>query len=382
LKSAQANPARQGNLGNPGNPDWWILISVIVLTAIGVIMVFSASQYFATYAPYNDSYHFLKKHSEAAALGFLGMYIAYKMKYEWYKKLSWVVFIPMILLLIFMAASTQIESIGGAQRWLQIGGQQFQPSELSKIALPLVLAKLFCSPGIDVKSFSKGFLPAIIITGGTAGLILAQTALSSSMVVAATGFLMMYCAGVRKRFLTGTLVLGAVVVVAAIIYEPFRVNRIMAYLDPWADPTGSGWQTVQSLLALGSGGLSGVGLGSGSSKLFYLPARHTDFIFSVLGEELGFLGCIFVIVVFVLFIWRGMLVAVKMPDKFGSLLALGIICAMSIQAFINLGVVSGLLPVTGVTLPFISYGGTSLAVCLTMAGMLLNLSRYVKEDAK
>jgi len=202
------------------------------------------------------------------------------------------------------------------------------------------------------------------------------------MVVAATGFLMMYCAGVRKRFLTGTLVLGAVVVVAAIIYEPFRVNRIMAYLDPWADPTGSGWQTVQSLLALGSGGLSGVGLGSGSSKLFYLPARHTDFIFSVLGEELGFLGCIFVIVVFVLFIWRGMLVAVKMPDKFGSLLALGIICAMSIQAFINLGVVSGLLPVTGVTLPFISYGGTSLAVCLTMAGMLLNLSRYVKEDAK
>ncbi len=361
-------------------PDWWLLIAVIVLTAIGVIMVFSASQYFATYAPYNDSFHFLKKHAESAVVGFFGMFIAYKIKYEWYKKLSWIVFIPVFLLLIFMAASTQIESISGAQRWLEIGGFKFQPSELSKIALPLVLAKLFCSPGIEVKSFSKGFLPAIFITGATAGLIFAQTALSSSCVVAAAGFLMMYCAGVRLRYLAGTVAVGIAGVIAAIVYEPFRINRIMAYIDPWADPTGSGWQTVQSLLALGSGGLSGVGLGSGGSKLFYLPARHTDFIFSVLGEELGFLGGIFVIVVFVLFFWRGMLIAVKMPDKFGSLLALGLICTMAIQAFINLGVVTGLLPVTGVTLPFISYGGTSLAVCLTMAGILLNLSRYVKED--
>lgn len=376
MKSLQGNPIKQGD------PDWWLLISVIVLTAIGVIMVFSASQYFATYAPYNDSYYFLKDHSQSVAVGFLGMFIAYKIKYEWFKKLSWIVFIPVFLLLVFMAASTQIESISGAQRWLNIGGFNFQPSELSKIALPMVLAKLFCSPGVEARSFSKGFVPAIILIAGTAGLIFAQTALSSSCVVAATGFLMMYCAGIRLRYLAGTVTVGIAGVIAAIIYEPFRMNRIIAYLDPWADPTGTGWQTVQSLLALGSGGLSGVGLGSGSSKLFYLPARHTDFIFSVLGEELGFLGGIFVIGVFVLFFWRGMLVAVKMPDKYGSLLALGLVCSMAIQAFINLGVVTGLLPVTGVTLPFISYGGTSLTVCLTMAGILLNLSRYVKEDTK
>ncbi|MDO4732361.1 MAG: putative lipid II flippase FtsW [Bacillota bacterium] len=355
-------------------PDWSFLACAMLLLGIGIIMVFSSSHYFASY-DYEDPYFFLKEQGKFALIGLFCMFLAYKVNMRAYRKLSYSVYVVILGLLIFMVASSNIETIGGAQRWLQIGGFSFQPSELSKIALPMVLAKWISDRRDSVEDFKIGFLPTLGLTGLTAGLILLQKDLSSAIVVAGAGFVIMFCAGVRIPYLIGTFGLGIMACVAAIMLEGFRIERITAWLDPRSDPLGAGYQTIQSWLALGSGGLTGVGLGNGGSKWFYLPARHTDFIFSVLGEELGFLGCLVVIILFTLLIWRGVLIAVRAKDLYSSLLAIGLISAIGIQTFINLGVSTGLLPVTGVTLPLISYGGTSLVVSLTMIGILMNISR-------
>ncbi len=357
-------------------PDWWIFFSVLALTAIGIIMVFSSSQYFAQYPPYNDAYHFLKKQSEFAGLGIGCMVVLSMINYKAYHRLAWPGFIITLILLVFLLFGGTTDETHGAIRWIDIGGLRFQPSEVAKLALILIMAKIMADRQEFNKSFTKGFLPIILLTAATCGLVVAQTALSSTLIIAVTAFAMMYCAGINLAYLIGTVILGIGGVVVAIVQEPFRMQRIYAYIDPWADPLGSGFQTVQSLLAIGSGGLSGVGLGAGGSKWYYLPERHTDFIFSVLAEETGFLGCLVVILLFAVLIWRGLTIAVNMPDRMGSLIAFGITFMIGIQAFFNLGVVTGLLPATGITLPFISYGGTSLIICLASAGILLNLSKY------
>jgi len=360
------------------SPDWWILVIVAVLMGIGIIMVFSSSQYFAQDAPYNDNLYFLKKQARNAAIGLAMMFVMYRMNYKLYKKFAWPVAIIVGIVLIVLLAGGQQE-IKGTTRWLEVSGVgTFQPSEFAKLAMVIVLAKVMSSRPKRIKTFQGGFIPSIVIIGLFCGLVFAQKALSTTMIIAGTGFLMMFCAGINWRYLAGTLTLAITGVAAAIIYEPFRLQRIYAYLDPWKDPLGSGFQTVQSLLAIGSGGLSGVGLGAGGSKWYYLPERHTDFIFSVLSEELGFIGGFFVIVLFIFLLWRGFSVAVHTPDTFASLVALGITSMIGLQAFINLGVVTGLLPVTGVTLPFISYGGTSLMVSLAAMGALLNISKYAE----
>lgn len=358
-------------------PDWLLLVCTLLLLSIGVIMVFSSSQYFARYEPYNDTYYFLKAQLKFAAIGLVLMILAYKLNLRVYRKLTYPAATVVLGLLIFMVVSTQIETIGGAQRWLEIGGFSFQPSELAKIALPMVMAKWISDHRDQMRDFKRGFLPTIGITFLTAGLILLEKHLSSAIVVGVTGVVIMFCGGVRLLYLAGTAGIGLVGVVGAILIEPFRIKRILAWLDPYSDPLGDGYQTIQSWLALGSGGLTGVGLGNGGSKWFYLPERHTDFIFSILGEEWGFIGGLVVILLYGLLIWRGIMVAVRVRNLYVSLLAMGIIVAFAVQAFINLGVCTGLLPVTGVTLPLISYGGTSLVVSLVMIGILMNISRYV-----
>lgn len=360
-------------------PDWWLLVCALLLLCIGIIMVFSSSQYFARYAPYNDTYHFLKEQLKFAVVGLFFLFLAYKVNLRAYRKLTYPVYAVVLGLLVFMVASSGIETIGGAQRWLQIGGFSFQPSELAKISLPMVMAKWIADHREDIEDFKIGFLPALGLTGVTAALILLQKDLSSSIVVAGAGVVVMFCGGVRILYLMGTFVAGVLACVGAIVLEPFRISRITAWLDPRSDPLGDGYQTIQSWLALGSGGLTGVGLGNGGSKWFYLPERHTDFIFSVLGEEMGYIGCVVVIILYMVLIWRGIMVAVRVRNLYASLLAMGLISAIAVQTFINLGVVSGLLPVTGVTLPLISYGGTSLIVSLVMIGMLLNISRYAER---
>lgn len=360
-------------------PDWLLLVCALLLLGIGIIMVFSSSQYFARYEPYNDTYHFLKEQLKFALIGGVMLFLAYRVNLRAYRKLTVPVYLIVFGLLLFMVASTNIETIGGAQRWLSIGGFNFQPSELAKIALPMMMAKWISDHRDNIEGFKQGFLPTILLTGLTAGLIFLQKDLSSSIVVAAAGVVLMFCGGVRAFYLACTFGAGVLACIAAVILEPYRLERIYAWLDPRSDPLGDGYQTIQSWLALGSGGLTGVGLGNGGSKWFYLPAQHTDFIFSVLGEELGYIGCVVVIILFVVLIWRGIMIAVRVRNLYASLLAMGLISAFAVQTFINLGVVSGLLPVTGVTLPLVSYGGSSLIVSMVMVGMLLNISRYMER---
>ena len=362
-----------------GQPDWWLLIATLILISIGIIMVFSSSQYFAQYKPYYDPYYFLKSQIINAAVGAVAMVAAYKVNYFVYRRVSYPVFGIVIGLLLFMLLSSQIETIGGAQRWLAIGGFSFQPSELAKIALPMALAKFIYTHQDDIADLKRGFLPCIVMIGATTLMILGQKDLSSSLVVASAGAIIMLAAGVRMRYFVALCGAGLAAVVGAIAMEPYRLERVYAWFDPWAYSSDEGWQTVQSLMAIGSGGFSGVGLGSGGSKWYYLPERHTDFIFSVTCEELGFIGAVCMVLLIMFILWRGVMIAVKVPNLYASLLSLGITASLSVQSLINLGVCTGLLPVTGVTLPFVSYGGTSLVISMTMIGMLLNMSRYINK---
>ncbi len=356
-------------------PDWWLLIAVLLLLAIGIIMVFSSSQYFAQYEPYNDTYYFLKLQLLNAAVGAAAMVIAYRVNYRAYNRFSYLAFVLLLVLLLFMVVSTQIATVGGAQRWLTVMGFTFQPSELAKIIMPMALARWATVNQSRMADFKNGFLPAMGIIALVSGLIFLERDLSSAVVVAVTGVIIIFCAGARLSHFLVVGAAGVAAVAAAIILEPYRMDRIRAWLNPWAFAQDEGWQTVQSMMAIGSGGLTGVGLGSGGSKWFYLPERHTDFIFSVLCEELGFIGGVIVILIIAFIVWRGVTVAIKAPTTYTTLLSIGLIGSLGVQSIVNLGVCTGLLPVTGVTLPFMSYGGTSLVVSMAMIGILLNISR-------
>jgi len=359
-------------------PDWLLLAAMLLLLSIGIIMVYSSSQYFASYEPYNDTYYFLKSQIENALVGAVIMLIAFKMDFRFYSRLAYPALLVLLSVLIFMVVSTQIEVVGGAQRWLTVGGFTFQPSELAKIILPMALAKWISDHRSDITDFKTGFLPGFGLIALVAGLILLQTDLSSSAVVAGAGVIVLFCAGVRWYYVAGLFGLGVLGIAGISIFTPFRLDRLKAWFDPWAYEMDEGYQTVQSLMALGSGGLTGVGLGSGGSKWFYLPERHTDFIFSVWGEEMGFIGAVFVVALIGFIVWRGLRIAIRVNNYYAALLAMGIISSLALQSLLNLWVVTGLAPVTGVTLPFMSYGGTSLVVSMAMIGILLNISRYVE----
>ena len=376
LKNRKRSDAKTARARSPqGQPDWWLLVSVLLLLAVGIIMVFSSSQYFAQYEPYNDTYYFLKSQLKNAAVGAVAMFLAYKVNYRLFNRASYAAFVVLLVLLLFMVVSTRIETIGGAQRWLTVFGFSFQPSELAKIIMPMALARWATANQNKLSDFKQGFLPAMSVIALVAGLIFLERDLSSAVVVAVTGVIVIFCAGARFAHFLLVGAAGVAAVAAAIIFEPYRMDRIRAWLDPWAFAQDEGWQTVQSMMAIGSGGLTGVGLGSGGSKWYYLPERHTDFIFSVLSEELGFIGGLVVILIIGFIVWRGVMVAIKAPTTYTTLLSIGLIGSLGVQSIVNLGVCTGLLPVTGVTLPFMSYGGTSLVVSMTMIGILLNISK-------
>lgn len=351
-------------------PDFGVFFAVLVLLGIGIIAVFSASQYFAQYAPYNDSLHFLKRQSINALIGIVGMLFAMKIDYRWFQVLALPGLVISILMLVVVLA------LGGT-RWISLGFIQFQPSEIAKVAIIVFMALILSRDPERLQSFTHGFLPCLGLMGLVCGLVVIKD-LSTSIVIAGTCCVMMFCSGAKWSHMGFMFALGIVAFIAAVWVEPYRMARIFAFLDPWSDPQGDGFQTIQSYLAIGSGGLTGVGLGAGSAKWYYLPERHTDFIFSIWAEEMGFLGGTIIILTFLFFVWRGFMVSLNLKNNFQSLLALGITSMIGIQALINLCVVVGLFPVTGVTLPFISYGGTSLAISLTSVGILLNVSRYAK----
>jgi cell division protein FtsW len=368
---------------SPGNtikktlkaPDWWILFAALLLVCLGIIMVFSSSQYFTQFK-YGDSYYYLKRQMLNAAVGLVFMTVAYFLNYHWYRSLSVFFYagtVLMMIALLFIGTENR-----GAVRWIDLGFITFQPSELAKVTMVMFMSALLASGQKFIRGFKKGFLPTLAVLAFTCAMVYLQNDLGTAVVIAGAGLIMMFCGRVRLGYLVITGFLGCALAAGAVLFTEFRMDRIYAYLNPWADPQGAGFQTVQSLLAIGSGGLTGVGLGSAGSAWYYLPEQYTDFIFSVLAEELGFIGGLLVILLFIFLIWRGFMTAVNAPDVFGAMLALGLTSVLGLQAFINIGVVTGLLPITGITLPFLSYGGTSLVMSMGMVGILLNISRHAE----
>jgi len=339
-------------------------------------MVFSSSAYSSDIS-HGDMYFYLRRQLFNASIGVVALIFAMNIHYKVLYKFAAPILLGTMSLLVLTLLIGKVS--GGAGRWIGLGGFIFQPSEIVKLAMVLFMAKSLSLNQKNLKNFGRGLLPQLVILGIVCALILAQPDLGTAVAVAGTIYLLLVVAGAKPLHLTMLASSGLVAIAVAIIAEPYRLRRIMAFINPYEDPIGAGFQTIQSLLALGSGGLLGMGLGNGRQKLLYIPERHTDFIYAVLGEELGFIGAAFILILFVIFVWRGFKIAVSAPDNFTSLVAAGITIMISFQALMNIGVVTGSLPVTGITLPFISYGGSSLVFTMAGVGILLGISRYTKS---
>lgn len=357
------------------SPDFLLFISVILLLIIGIIMVYSASQVTAL-ERLDDSYYFLKKQLMWALLGIICMVLVMGVDYWNYQKFAVPILIMAFVLLVMVLLPGIGKTVNGAQRWLGVGSLAIQPSEIIKISLVIFMSHGLSLQRNKLKKFTTGLLPFLMLLAAACLLILLQPDLGTAVSIAGTVYVMFFAAGAQGKHLSSLALLGVAAVGVAIFLEPYRLRRFVAFVDPWADPLGSGFHIIQSLYALGSGGLFGLGLGKSHQKFFYLPEQHTDFIFAILGEELGFLGGAVVLLLFILFLWRGFRIALASPDSFSSLLAVGITTMIALQAIINIGVVTGSMPVTGIPLPLISFGGTSLVFTLTGVGILLNISKY------
>lgn len=355
-------------------PDWILLGAILALLTIGIVMVYSSSAV-KGYIQYDDPYHFLKMEVIWIGLGLAAMALTMRLDLQLLRRFAKPALILAIVLLIMVKIPGVGRRVNGADRWIGLGPLSIQPSEVIKLSMVLVMAHLLSINPYKIKSFRKGLLPILGLLGLVAGLIMLQPDLGTTLAIAGTTFFMLIAAGARVSHLLTLGGTGIGLVVVAIAAAPYRIRRITAFLDPWADPSGKGYQTIQALLALGPGGLFGLGFGQSKQKFLYLPENHTDFIFAMIGEELGFVGASLVVILFFLFAWRGFRVAMGAPDAFTGLLAVGLTAMVSIQAMINMGVVSGILPVTGITLPFLSYGGTSLVFTMIGVGVLLNISR-------
>lgn len=374
-KEVRPGPERMAVEHEAPRPDYVLMTAVLALLAIGTLVVFSASAPGAL-RQYGSPYHFLERQLMWAFLGIILMVVTSRIDYWRYADWSLPLFgISLFLLLIVLIPHVGIE-INGSRRWLGAGPIQVQPSELAKLALVFLFARLFSLHQDRLGDFWRGVLPHLLLAGVVFGLVLAEPDLGTTVALAGTFFVLLFVAGARRRHLFGLGAAAVPVLTAAIVAEPYRLQRVTAFMDPWKNPLGSGFHTIQALLALGSGGIIGVGLGSSRQALGFLPEAYTDFAFAVLGEELGLLGTLTVVGLFLVVAWRGYRAALRAPDLFGSLLATGITTMIALQAAINIGVVTDTLPVTGITLPFISYGGSSLVLSLAGVGILLNISRH------
>ncbi|MCT2538058.1 stage V sporulation protein E [Aquibacillus koreensis] len=358
-------------------PDMLLTIAIFSLLIIGVVMVYSASAIWADYK-FNDTFYFAKRQLLFATLGIIAMIVVMNIPY-----LTWKTYAKPILLICFiLLIGVLIPGIGmvrgGARSWIGVGAFSIQPAEFMKLGLIIFLSTYLASNQKYITSFKKGFLPSLLLVFVAFGLIMLQPDLGTGVVLVLTCLIMIFVAGAKISHFVGLGILGLIGFLGLIISAPYRINRITAFLNPWEDPLGNGFQIIQSLYAIGPGGLMGLGLGQSLQKFFYLPEPHNDFIFAILAEELGFIGGTFVLLLFLLLLWRGIRVALGAPDTFGSLLGLGIVGMISLQVMINISVVIGLIPVTGITLPFLSYGGSSLTLTLLSIGILLNISRYAR----
>jgi len=363
-------------LDSKQTPDYIIIFVVITLMSIGLVMILSASSVRAQ-VEYNDSYYLFRHQLVWSVVGILAMLFFMNVDYHLYKKLAKLILILAVISLVLVLFIGIIA--GGSRRWLNFGFVRVQPSELAKLGIIIYLAQYFSSKQEKLQSFLKGVLPPVIVLGVVFMLILLEPDLGTGVAIAGTFMIMLFASGVRISHIFLLIVSGFPLLIYFILSEDYRRERLFSFLNPWADPLDTGYHIIQSLLALGSGGIFGVGLGQSKQKFLYLPEPGTDFVFAVLGEELGLLGTLFVLGLFFLFVWRGLKIAASVPDLFGSMLAVGLTSMVIIQAVINIGVVTASMPITGITLPFISYGGTSLVIMLSGVGILLNISREAED---
>lgn len=366
--------------------DFVLVVIIIILLAFGIVMVLSASAPSAL-AETGSSYTYFFSQLRFAAMGLVAMWIVSRIDYHIYKKFYWPVYwISIGILLLVLIPGLGSES-GGATRWIDLGFLRFQPSEITKVGLIIFFAGYLTDHKNDLRDFKKGFLlPLVFLAIPVLIALFIQNHLSVGIVMSLITIVMMLVAGCRLfHFVATGLVVGGAGAAALVTYLStagdqasdlsFRFGRILNFMDPWQDATGLGWQTIQGLYAIGSGGLFGVGLGESKQKYLYVSEPQNDFIFAILAEELGFVGCLVVIALFALFIWRGIIIAMKSSDMFGSLLATGITTLVMVQAALNIAVVTNSMPNTGISLPFFSAGGTALIILLAMCGILLNISR-------
>lgn len=352
--------------------DYSFLLVVFALLAYGLIMVFSASSATAHYQ-YGDAYYFIKRQFIWALIGIGIMFIVSRIPYKTiYKYALHIMLVTVVLLLAVLLIGIEVK---GAKRWLGFGPISFQPSEIAKFAIIIFLSRSLSANKEALKTFKTGFMPYVIIIGIVAGLVFLEPHFSGAMVIGLTGVIIVWAAGAKFSHFMAIGVVAIPVVILMATGADYRADRIATFWDPFKDSTGNGWQIVQSLYAIGSGGFFGLGLGQSRQKFLYLPEPQNDFIFSVICEELGFVGALLVIMLFVILIWKGIKIAINAPDKFSSLVVIGIIGLIAVQAVLNIAVVTSSMPATGMPLPFFSYGGTSLVFILAEMGVVLSISR-------
>jgi cell division protein FtsW len=367
-------------LSEPSRPsreltvDHFMLVIILVLVMFGLVMVYSASAMLAE-ARFGNESHFLVRQAIWAVIGLAWMTAAIKVDYRQYKRPG-IVLGLLVVGFVLLLAVFGFPVLNGTHRWIRLGQASFQPSELVKLALIFYVAYFIEKRGDDIDDYRRTFVPATVVAGLAMLLIAVEPDLGTALCIALVFAVMMFGAGVKLWHLGTLLIPSAPVLAGMLIFVPWRLQRLMDFMDPWKNPTTSGFQTVQSLIAIGSGGTTGLGLAEGRQKLFFLPAPHSDFIFAVVGEELGLIGTIGVLLLFGLLAWRGLRAAKHAPDRFGQLAALGITVMIVAQAFFNMSVALSILPTKGIPLPFISCGGTSLAINLVAAGILLNISKH------
>lgn len=362
------------------NNDWLLIITTILLAVFGLVMVYSSSYAFALYDR-GDQLFFFKRQSMWLGLSLIAFFVLMHFPFRAFKKLSPLIILVSIILLILVKTPLGIEE-NNAQRWLGIAGFTIQPSEFVKVGMIIYLAQVYSQKQKYINNFLSGVLPPLIIVGLVLGLIMMQPDMGTATSILLVTGLIVFFSGARIIHLGMLGAVGASLFAYYATSESYRLNRITAFLDPFADPSDKGHQLIQSYIAIANGGLSGTGLGQSVQKLMYLPERHTDMIMAIVSEELGILGVLFIMVCYTVILFKGVLIGVRCKDTFGSLLAFGIVFQIGFQVVFNLGAVTGLLPITGIPLPFISSGGSSLLVSMISIAILANIARYNRKQAR
>lgn len=363
-------------LKKQGQIDFPLMIVLTLICGFGLVMLFSASYYYAQSRNMENGYYYINNQAMYMAVGFVGMYVISRIDYHWWDKVR---VIGLVGTLVLMAAVLLVGvERNGAKRWLEIGQLSLQPSEFAKFALVLYMAAFMSRKPNTMKSFTKGIVPMLLIIAVICVFLLLQDNLSMMIILVLAGMVMLFLGGARVKHLLLMAVTVAPVAFMAAYFEPYRWARITMFSDPWTSAESGAYQLRQSLIGFGAGGLFGSGLNFSRQKLLFLPYGESDFIFSIIGEELGFAGCVLLIAAYVFVIYRGIRIAIRCKDRFGSLLAAGITSVLAIQVLVNMAVATSTIPPTGQTLPFISSGGSSLLIFLAAMGILLNISRNIE----